>query len=67
MNLRQYSEHELKAIVEIAREHGGVIKYANNFDIEREFFVRTGLRRASGALYMCHWRIQHGYYDHTIS
>lgn len=61
MRYRQYSVVELKALDEIMHEFGEV-RYDNDFNIEKEFYDRTGEVRKSGPLYMCCWRIKHGYY-----
>lgn len=63
---KSYSKEELFALIEIESEYGP-IRYINQFDLEREFFIRTGSRRASGPLYMACWRIRKGHYDHLLN
>lgn len=34
--------------------------------LEKEFSKRTGTHRAGGALYMCAWRMENGFYDDKL-
>jgi hypothetical protein len=62
---RQYSKHELETLLIIKQKYGR-ISYCKPAEIESEFFKETGIRRASGALYMASWRLDQGRYDHLL-
>lgn len=62
---KRYSIGELKALEGILEDFGN-IQYINNFDIEREFFLRCGKVRKSGPLYMAAWRLKKGYYSNML-
>ncbi|PKL25040.1 MAG: hypothetical protein CVV47_07080 [Spirochaetae bacterium HGW-Spirochaetae-3] len=62
---RHYTRRELMALIQIEAEFGK-ITYQNPTLIERLFFERTGIRRASGPLYMAMWRIKRGEYDELL-
>lgn len=59
---RAYSKDELRAVHDIITTFGHVT-YQDGSMLEVEFFKRTGQHRAGGALYMCAWRMENGYYD----
>jgi hypothetical protein len=63
---KPYSVEELNVLIKLKQKHGG-ISYYKPAEIEAEFFAETGIHRASGALYMASWRIDHGYYDHLLN
>jgi len=63
---RVYSRRELIALIRIEAEYGA-ITYQNPALIEQLFFERTGMRRASGPLYMAMWRIKRGEYKDVLS
>lgn len=62
---RAYSLEELKAVREIISTFGHVT-YQNGVMLEEEFSKRTGTHRAGGALYMCAWRMENGFYDDKL-
>jgi len=62
---KPYSKTELEALLKMKQKYG-YISYYKPAEIEAEFFNETGVHRASGALYMASWRLDHGYYDHLL-
>jgi len=63
---RKYSREELEALKSISEDHGSIC-YCNEYDIEKEFYDKTGGKRKSGPLYMAAWRINNGIYDHLLN
>lgn len=62
---KQYSKQELETLLNLKQKYGS-ISYYKPAEIESEFFEKTGIHRASGALYMAAWRLDNGYYDHKL-
>ncbi len=60
-----YSKVELEAIAELLQKHGH-LTYQNPEKLADEFYQKTGIKRASGALYMAAWRLEKGYYDKVL-
>lgn len=63
---KRYSKQEILALIDISEKYGNIF-YINEFDIEQEFYLRTGNARKSGPLYMAFWRTRNGYYDHLMA
>lgn len=63
---RRYSKPEIVALRDIEQKNGP-IRYINPYDLELEFYERTGVYRESGPLYMANWRRLKGMYDGLLA
>lgn len=63
---KAYSKAELKALYELIIKNGH-LTYQSSAALENAYFEKTGVHRASGALYMAAWRLERGYYDAILS
>ena len=62
---KPYSTNELIAIDALIQKYGH-LTYVKMSVLENEYYQRTGVHRASGAIYMAAWRLENGYYDHLF-
>jgi hypothetical protein len=62
---RKYSEKELSALQSLINKYGH-LTYQKPSSLEDEYFLLTGVRRASGCLYMAAWRLELGHYDEAL-
>lgn len=60
---KSYSCNELNVIKSLIKKYGH-LTYIKSSVLEDEYYRQSGVRRASGALYMAAWRLENGYYDH---
>ena len=63
---RPYSRKELEILRELINTKGH-LTYQSSAPLEQWYAQETGVRRASGALYMAAWRLEHSYYDTILS
>ncbi|MGL4986332.1 MAG: hypothetical protein ACRC5H_04240 [Treponemataceae bacterium] len=59
---KKYSLRELDVIKSLIYKNGH-LTYQSVASLENYYFLKTGVHRASGALYMAAWRLERGYYD----
>lgn len=63
---RRFDKVQVGALRDIELLHGS-IHYINAYDLEREFYARTGVYRESSSLYMANWRRRQGLYDSLLA
>ena len=63
---RRYVKIEIIALADIELVFGS-IHYVNNYDLEREFYERTGVWREGATLYMADQRRLEGKYDRLLA
>lgn len=63
---KPYSKNELETLQGLIKSVGH-LTYQSSAKFEKLYEQKTGVRRASGALYMAAWRLEHGYYDIILS
>ena len=63
---KPYSRAELEILQRLIKTKGH-LTYQTSATFEKLYEQETGVRRASGALYMAAWRLEHGYYDIILS
>lgn len=61
-----YSADELRTIKSMI-DSKGHLTYQSTSSLENDYFKQTGIHRASGALYMAAWRLEHGYYNKILT
>ncbi|MFC2288101.1 hypothetical protein [Treponema lecithinolyticum] len=63
---KTYSKNELQTLQTFINNIGH-LTYQRLSTLESEYAKKTGVHRASGALYMAAWRLERGYYDNILS
>jgi hypothetical protein len=62
---RKYTDKELSVLQFLVQKYGH-LTYQQPALLEEEYEQLTGIRRASGCLYMAAWRLENGLYDDRL-
>lgn len=62
---RRWTRDQILAIIDI-ETHYGPLTYQLPAEVEYLFFLRTGIHRKSGIIYMAYWRYRKGDYDQLL-